>query len=241
MANSTTTTPQARPRSVLRGRDPEALGQLLRLHMPSAAPRILDATHNTGKMWRGLDYRVTSMDIDPRFEPDVVGDFRAMPLPDASFDVIVFDPPHLPVAAATAGSSKLWETKYGITADVGRGRDGANVSAQFVPFLREARRVLVPHGIVLCKIADLVHNARYQWQQVDFINAAREVGMTPCDMLIKADPSAGNLTSSKWKTVRHFRKAHCYWIVVRNSSRCDASGFVCARQDEEDYALPKAA
>jgi hypothetical protein len=46
---------------------------------------------------------------------------------------------------------------------------------------------------VLAKIADLVHNHRYQWQQVDFINAVREVGMTPCDMMIKCDPCAGNL------------------------------------------------
>ena len=81
--------------------------------------------------------------------------------------------------------------------------------------------VLKIGGIVLAKIADIVHNHHYQWQQVDFINAVREVGMTPCDMMIKCDPCAGSLQSSKWNNVKHLRKAHCYWIVVRNSKRCE--------------------
>ncbi len=99
---------------------------------------------------------------------------------------------------------------------------GENVTAIFAPFLTEAKRILRPAGIVLAKIADLVNNHRKQWQQVDFINAVRASGMTPCDMLIKIDPSAGKIADPRWKTVRHLRNSHCYWIVVRNSSRCEA-------------------
>ena len=36
------------------------------------------------------------MDIDPRHKPDIVADNTNMPLDDASYDVIVYDPPHIP-------------------------------------------------------------------------------------------------------------------------------------------------
>jgi ubiquinone/menaquinone biosynthesis C-methylase UbiE len=161
------------------------------------------------------------MDICGDFPQDVRADFRAMPFRDGSFDVIVFDPPHLPTNAASENSSRIWETRYGITGS-DEMREADNVSAMFAPFLVEAKRVLRPEGIVLAKIADLVHNHKYQWQQVDFVNAARAAGTTACDMMIKSDPKAGNLKSSKWKNVKHLRKNHSYWIVVRNSSRCEA-------------------
>lgn len=218
-----------RPSTVLFGKDNEAIPLLLEIHCAVKNPKILDCTYNTGKIWKGIKekYDITTMDINPEFGTDVVGDFRNMPFEDGSFDVIVFDPPHLPVAVASVGSSTLeeiqqWRKNYGLTSEKGMGRDGDNVSEIFVPFLLEAKRVLRPDGIVLCKLSDLVHNHRYQWQQVDFINAVRIVGgMTPCDMLIKVDPCAGNLKSSKWQNVKHLRKGHSYWIVVRNSTRCE--------------------
>jgi hypothetical protein len=160
------------------------------------------------------------MDINPEFDLDFVGDFAKMPFDNGSMDVIVFDPPHLPTHAASVNSSKMWEKRYGVT-DSGEGREGDNVCGMFKGFLLEARRVLKVDGIVLAKIADLTHNHRYQWQHVDFINDVREVGMTPCDLMIKCDPNAGHLESSKWQHVKHLRKAHCYWIVVRNSDKCE--------------------
>ncbi len=209
-----------RHKSVLIGKDNEAIPILLQIHCSIENPLILDCTYNTGKMWKGLNYNPHRMDINPKLDLDTVGDFSNMPFENESFDVIVFDPPHLPTHAASENSSKIWEKCYGITSQ-GIGRDGDNVIDLFLPFLKEAKRVLKKDGIILAKIADLVHNHRQQWQQVDFVNAVRSLNMTPCDMLIKCDPSAGNLTSSKWENVKHLRKAHCYWIVVRNSNKCE--------------------
>lgn len=209
-----------RHETVLNGRDVDALDILISIHCNTENPKILDCTYNTGKMWKGSSYSPTKMDIDSSFDLDVVGDFTNMPFDDAQYDIIVFDPPHLPTNAASKNSSKIWENQYGIT-NKGTGREGDNVSRMFLPFLKESKRVLKQDGIILAKIADLVHNHRYQWQQVDFINAVREVEMTPCDMLIKCDPCGGNLKSSKWKNVKHLKKSHCYWIVVRNSKRCE--------------------
>ena len=159
------------------------------------------------------------MDINPDLEAqgltNLTADFKAMPFDDESVDILIFDPPHIPTDGVTEGSSKLYYDKYGITEKRGEGRDGNKVSGLFAPFLSEAQRVLKPNGIILAEIADLVHCSVSQWQQVDFINAVFEAGLTPCDMLIKADPSAGNMMSGAWKNVFHLRKAHCYWIVVR--------------------------
>lgn len=206
-----------RPLSVLNGDDGEAITILLNVHCDTRAPRILDCTHNRGFMWRGLSPDLVTMDLDPAFRADVVADFRSMPFPDRAFDVVVFDPPHMPDAA---GQTCQMHDHYNVGA-AGQGR-AADVISLFPPFLSEAKRVLRPAGIVLAKIADLVHNHRQQWQQVDFVNAARTAGMTPCDMLIKIDPSAGKLYDPRWRQIKHLRKAHCYWIVVRNSGSCES-------------------
>ena len=207
-----------RPKSILLGKDYEALDILLKLHAPKYITEdnfILDCTYNKGKMWQGLSYKPVRMDINPSFEVDVVADFTAMPFVDASFDVIVFDPPFLPIHAASFNSSRIWELQYGITADDSL-RRGDNVCPMFMPFLSEARRVLKADGIIIAKIGDLVHNHKQQFQGVEFVNCAYRVGLCPCDLLIKVRNS--NLNSSKWKHVRHLRKTHSYFFVVRKGS-----------------------
>lgn len=98
----------------MHARDKQVLDVLIDLHAVKS-PRILDVTFNRGVMWKGSGYVPTRMDIDPRFEIDVVADFRTIPFEDESWDVIVFDPPHLPVAAASPCSSRIFEDRYGIT------------------------------------------------------------------------------------------------------------------------------
>lgn len=211
--------PETRPTSVIVGKDWDALGLLLNFHVRVPDPLVIDVTYNQGRMWTGLEIQPVRMDLDPQWNVDVVGDFRAIPFPEGTFDVVVFDPPHLPNAGHSATTCTDWETRYGITPT---GREGDNVSDYFQPFLLEAKRVLKPNGLVIAKIADLVHNHRYQWQHVDFIQAARGIpGLTPCDCLIKRDPLAGRLNSGRWEKAHHLRKAHSYWIVVRNSPRCE--------------------
>jgi hypothetical protein len=210
---------EARPESVMMGRDKDVLQMFIPFYLGDS-PRILDCTYNAGVMWKGTPYRPLRMDIDGSFDLDVVADFRKMPFDDRSFDAVVFDPPHLPHAQDSQASTLGWQRQYGCN-KTGEGRDGDNVSPLFLPFLLEAKRVLVEDGVVFAKIADLVHNHRYQWQHADFLGAVASSGMTACDLLIKRDPSAGSLKSSKWKKAHHLRRCHCYWFVVRNSQKCE--------------------
>lgn len=205
------------------GRDSEVLGKLLRIHSKEN-PYILDCTYGHGKIWKGSTYR-PDVSIDKRELKGITiqADFWYLPFQNGTFDVIVYDPPHLPNAADSKGASGMWRDRYGIVQEKGR-REGDNICSEFYPFLTEAKRLLRKNGIVLAKIADLVHNHRYQWQQVRFITSSEEVGLTPCDMMIKVDPVAGRLKSSKWVTQKHLRKSHCYWIVARKGS-CERSGY----------------
>lgn len=213
----------SRPESVILGRDPGVLGNLLTFYARPGA-RVLDVTANSRKMWKGVEWtgERVYMDIDAAFSPDIVGDFRAMPFEHDSFDVIVFDPPHLPAAAASPQASPQMVRAYGLR----HSEAGDNISGCFEPFLREALRVLRPDGLVFAKLKDFVHNHRYQWTLVDFVSAVRlTVGLTACDLTIKRDPCGGNLTSGRWAKAHHARNVHSWWIVVRKG-RCESRGGV---------------
>jgi len=204
--------------SVWIGKDNGLLDAMLDFYAPSAS-RIIDVCCNQRRMWRGSLWanRVTYYDRDEAMQPDVVAVWDSLPDVDKTVDVIVYDPPHLPVAAASPKSLGHYDTDYGL-----RGSSKAdNIEELHPPMLREAKRVLKPDGIILAKIKDYIHNHKYQWN-LEYYNAAvRAAQMTPCDLIIKRDPCGGNLKSGRWKRAHHAKNVHCYWAVTRNG-RCEA-------------------
>lgn len=112
---------------------------------------ILDATCGSRMIWFDKSNpMVTYMDnrelettlCDGRalnVKPDVIADFRNMPFKDASFSLVVFDPPHL----TRAGDQSWLATKYGKLSDDWREdiRRGVN----------ECMRVLKPCGTLIFK------------------------------------------------------------------------------------------
>lgn len=64
---------------------------------PRQKPRlILDATINRGRFWTGNNYPVIGLDINHRYRPHVVGDNMRMPFRSEAFEVVIYDPPHIP-------------------------------------------------------------------------------------------------------------------------------------------------
>lgn len=206
--------------SLIMGRDPEVLQRMLDFYeRPSG--RIVDVTANRRKMWKGVtlprEQHVTFCDIDPAVNPDVVCDFKKTPFEDSSISLILFDPPHLPRAAGTPASLAQYKKDFGLENSL----VADNIVEYFLPFLIEARRILVLDGLVFAKLSDYVHNHRYQWMLAQFIQITQSVpGMTPCDLIVKRDPCGGNLKSGRWKKVYHARNVHCWWIVVRKG-KCE--------------------
>ena len=188
---------------------------MLEFYAP-AAKRVVDVCCNARRMWKGSTAAVVGYDIDPEVKPDVVCGWDALPDPNESIDVLVYDPPHLPVAAASAKSDQRFAKSFGLH----RSSKEDNIGLLHEPFLKEAARVLKPDGLVFAKIKDYVHNHAYQWNLEIFNRIVRKTGLTPCDLIIKRDPAGGNLKSGRWKRVHHARNSHCYWVVVRKG-KCE--------------------
>ena len=113
--------------------------------------KILDVCCGSKMFWFDKENpHVTFMDIrecedtlcDGRklsIHPDIIGDFRDIPFDDNSFDLFVFDPPHL----IRAGENSWLVKKYGRldetwTKDLAKGFD-------------ECMRVLKPNGTLIFK------------------------------------------------------------------------------------------
>lgn len=202
--------------SVWHGDDEDLLEKMLDFYPRRRPQKILDATVNGGRFWRNSKRPVTGMDIDPRHKPDIVADNTNMPVEDGAFDVVVYDPPHVPNQGRD--NKKDFNTRFGLVLRSSK-ENHYTFSHTFPPFLREAYRVLKPEGVLLCKITDYIHHHRYQWAHIEFIHAACEAGFTACDCIVKI--RKGPIMDPKWKTAHHSRRQHCYWLVFRKSKRCE--------------------
>jgi SAM-dependent methyltransferase len=202
--------------SVWHGEDAELLELMLGFYPHTPPQRILDATVNVGRFWRGSQRPLIGLDINPRHHPDVVGDNLCMPFRGGEFDTVVYDPPHIPNQGKDR--SKDFNTRFGLVLKTSAAQ-GYNFSHLYLTFAREAYRLLKPEGILLCKIADYVHNHRLQWAHVDVIQAATAAGFCPCDCIVKI--RKGPIIDPKWQVAHHARRHHCYWLVFRKSEKCE--------------------
>lgn len=202
--------------SIWFGDDAELLEKMLGFYPKKTPEDILDATINQGRFWRSGHRRVIGIDIDPKVEPDVVADNCRMPWKDLSFDVVVYDPPHVPNQGKDR--SKDFNDRFGLVVK-SSAANGYNLTHTFRPFLEEAYRVLRKEGVLFCKIADYVHGHRFQWAHVEIVNVAGVIGFTACDCIVKV--RKGPITDPRWKKAHHARRQHCYWIVLRKSKKCE--------------------
>ena len=95
------------------------------------------------------DERVLKCDVHPRnpvllngrtldVSPDMVADFRELPFPDKSFNLVIFDPPHLT-------GDHGWRSDY-----YGK-LDARNWREDLAKGFRECLRVLKPCGVLVFK------------------------------------------------------------------------------------------
>jgi len=202
--------------SVWEGEDSELLERMLCLYPRKRPRRILDATINGGRFWRGSSRPIIGIDIDGRHRPAILADNTAMPFGDNWFEVVVYDPPHIPDQGKDR--TKDFNIRFGLGQRASK-ENGYTFAHLYPPFLREAFRILKPEGILLAKITDYVHDHEYKWAHVDFILAAQEAGFQPCDCIVKV--RKGPIIDPKWKVAHHSRRQHCYWLVLRKSDKCE--------------------
>jgi hypothetical protein len=211
--------------SVWERSDGELIEEILQFY-PTIEPHpILDSTYNAGRMWNGSKRKVVSMDIDPQHKPMILGDNRVMKgVPSNKFGVVVYDPPHVGPQGRDK-SVKRFDVDFGATMECGK-EHGWTLSYLYPPFLRQAKRVLKPEGLLLAKITDMVNSHKSRWAHCDFMRMAEEAGFTVCDLIVKI--RKGPMMSTKWKNAHHARKRHCFWIICRNGNSCEQDG--CERE-----------
>ena len=202
--------------SVWAGEDAELLEEMLKMYPRKNPRRILDATVNGGRFWRGSSRRVIGIDNDASHRPSVVADNTATPFKDCFFDVVVYDPPHIPNQGRD--KQKDFHDRFGLGMRSPK-EQGYTFTHTYPPFVREAHRILKDEGVLFCKITDYVHHHRYQWAHVELIKAAIDAGFRACDCIVKIRKAP--IIDPKWKKAHHSRRQHAYWLVFRKSKKCE--------------------
>lgn len=151
---------------------------------------VLDPTYGRGTWWKRW--------APPKLIVSDLGfngvDFRHLPWPDNTFDVVAYDPPY--VATGTRSKSTLAKTANGDADYLDRyglvhcPKTPEGVLELVCEGLTEVARVVRPGGKVLFKCMNYVSGGRYRTAAYDALAHARLVGFRLADefVFLKASP-----------------------------------------------------
>lgn len=165
------------------------------------AHSVLDLTYAAGAFWRDPlppDLTLTRNNLDPHADADLHVDFTATGLPASSYDLVVYDPPHI----ADGGPSSIMAARYGTVKGVPALRELIAGGAA------EAWR-LATVGIIV-KVADHSHGSELL-ALTDWIKAA--VPMAPYTVLHTLRP--GYFHDGKRRVERVPRNNGATYLVFR--------------------------
>jgi hypothetical protein len=159
---------------------PTVVALILRVFFPDAET-ALDMTYGSGGFWDGSAHvSVTAHDVDPARAPHGAADFRDLRYPDESFDVPLFDPPHL----ADSSTGSIMGDRFGTYPD-------ADLRGVVQDGVREAWR-LARLGCIV-RVTDHVHGQRFVMQSAWVRDV---VGQDPYDVVHQTRSHA--MVDPKW-------------------------------------------
>jgi hypothetical protein len=188
----------------MRAGSAEACRRLVHLAFRDAHT-ALDLTYAAGRFWRdplppGL--AVTSNNWDTSALTDLHVDFTSTGLASGSYDLVVYDPPHI----ADGGASGIMATRYGTVRSV------AELRAMIAAGAREAWRVSSVGVIV--KVTEHHHGGRFL-NQSGWIETA--IG-APLYTKLSTIRTAGLARIRRWKAERVPRSNGAVYLVFRHGA-----------------------
>lgn len=187
--------------SVLSGSNGDLIKAVAPLYF--AGRSVLDVTYGEGAWWtryRPEDF--TCHDLDPTKGDGV--DFRCLPEPDGSVDVVCFDPPYLPQGGYETSTVRKFADAYGLAP-----RSRSELRELHRAGLAECARVA--RQLVVVKANDFVNGGGFRLGHLEMIKSAEAVGLKVHDLIIHHTGSGpGGHTTFK---VLRARRHHSYLIV----------------------------
>jgi hypothetical protein len=137
---------------------------------------VVDTTYGRGRFWtRWRPARLLAFDRNERQGLTGRADLRALPLADASVDVVAIDPPFKLDGTSALGD---FDDAYGLT---GGYVPRAARSALYVAGIADARRMLRTGGRLLVKAQNQTSSGALRWQYDDVVGAAVDLGFVRVD------------------------------------------------------------
>jgi SAM-dependent methyltransferase len=207
------------------GLNAEIFPAILKLHVKDGAS-IADVTYGKGAFWKFVPkgrYVTSFSDLNTGSDkPDarvLKADCRKLPYEDASFDVVVLDPPYMHTPGGTAYESMpAYENCY--RNNDAKAPEGLKyhdaVLGLYVDAAREAVRILRKKGILVVKCQDEVCAHKQRLTHVELVNEYEKLGFNCDDLFVVVQTNLPNV--SRMLKQKHARKSHSYFLVFRRSS-----------------------
>jgi hypothetical protein len=164
---------------------------------------VLDVTYGQGRFWTTFrpEHLVThDLAIDGV-------DFRHLPEPDASVDVVVFDPPY--IQGSREGSTRREEflDRYGLFEAP---RKSSEVLELAAAGMTEAARVLRPKGRLFVKCMDYI-DKRFVQGRHNVVATAHTLGLEQVDEFVHHS----GIGPGAWERQLHSRRAHSFLCIFQ--------------------------
>lgn len=138
--------------------------------------RVLDPTYGKGNWW--TRYRPDDL-VASDLSTGV--DFRQLPHPDASFDVVAFDPPYVCTGGRSKTTIQDFYDRFGLT-DCPKTPQGLQELIE--AGLKEVMRVTKPRGLILVKCANYVSGGKLWLGAHKTLQYGLDLGLHLQDQLI---------------------------------------------------------
>ena len=194
----------------IQGDNADLIAAVARLYL-SKGCRVADITYGRGVFWKGVnlpDYRFYKSDRITC--PSSPHDFRQLPYPARSFDVVVFDPPY-----AHAGGSMIVEPRYQMASTAG-GLSHRDIMEMYERGMTEAARILKPGGTLWVKCADEVEDSRQRRGHMEVFQIAQGLGLVDQDLFVLMQQS---MPVTNGRKQQHARKNCSFLWVFRKPAR----------------------